>query len=207
MKKKNWFRGLSLADDQYVAEAHPDRVIKPKRNRVLISLVAACACFALVFVNLWLFIPFNTDPPDVSQYVGSEYYGLIQKLNVLTFRQPKYKNNAEKLWAGIKSISFGLNGGVTKDDAAEIQDAVPNEEGSITGTYQEITDNQVEGIIEADRIKRSDTHIFYLDDDVLRIFSIDKITQWKLEATLSTKKAKDLTWISGNSTFQAIARP
>ena len=174
MKKKNWYKGLSLADDQYVAEAHPDNAIKPARNKLLISLVAACACFALLIGNLWLFIPFNTDPPDVSQYAGSEYYGLIQKLNVLTFRQPKYKNNAEKLWAGIKSISFGLNGGVTKDDAAEIQDAVPNEEGSITGTYQEITDNQVEGIIEADRIKRSDTHIFYLDDDVLRIFSIDK---------------------------------
>ena len=174
MKKKNWYKGLSLADDQYVAEAHPDNAIKPARNKLLISLVAACACFALLIGNLWLFIPFNTDPPDVSQYADSEYYGLIQKLNVLTFRQPKYKNNAEKLWAGIKSISFGLNGGVTKDDAAEIQDAVPNEEGSITGTYQEITDNQVEGIIEADRIKRSDTHIFYLDDDVLRIFSIDK---------------------------------
>ena len=24
MKKKNWYRGLSLADDRYVAEAHPD---------------------------------------------------------------------------------------------------------------------------------------------------------------------------------------
>ena len=172
MKKKNWYKGLSLADDKYVAEAHPDNVIKPKRNKILISLVAACACFALLVCNLWLFIPFNTNPPDVSQYADSEYYGLIQKLNVLTFQQPKYKNNAEKIWAGMKS--FGMNDGATKDEDAVIPEAAPDGMTNGTSTYQEITDNQVAGIIEADRIKRSDTHIYYLDSDVLRIFSIDK---------------------------------
>ena len=172
MKKKNWYKGLSLADDKYVAEAHPNNVIKPKRNKILISLVAACACFALLVCNLWLFIPFNTNPPDVSQYADSEYYRLIQKLNVLTFQQPKYKNNAEKIWTGMKSL--GLNGGATKGEDAGIPEAAPDGMTNGTSTYQEITDNQVAGIIEADRIKRSDTHIYYLDSDVLRIFSIDK---------------------------------
>ena len=166
MKKKNWYRGLSLADDKYIAEAHPDNDIKPKRNRVLISLVAACACFALLFSNLWLFIPFSTTPPDVSRYADSEYYGLIQKLNVLTFEQPRYKNNAARIWSGLKNISFGA----TKGDNAAPESTIDG----VSGSYQEITDNQVEGIIEADRIKRSDTHIYYLDDEVLRIYSIDK---------------------------------
>lgn len=172
MKKKNWYRGLSLADDKYIAEAHPDNVIKPKRNRVFISLVAACACFALVICNLWLFIPFNTNPPDVSQYADSEYYGLIQKLNALTFEKPKYKNNAAKLWAGLENFSFGI----TKDavGGAPGNEMAADGETIGTGSYQEITDNQVQGIIEADRIKRSDTHIYYLDNDVLRIYSIDK---------------------------------
>ncbi len=170
MKKKNWYKGLSLADDQYIAEAHPDNVIKSPKNKILISLVAACACFALLICNLWLFIPFHTDPPDVSRYADSEYYGLIQKLNVLMFQPPRYKNNAEKLWAGLKDISFGK----TKEDAA-IEDAVPEMDGTgEVGNYQEITDNQVEGIIEADRIKRSDTHIYYLDNEVLRVYSIEK---------------------------------
>ncbi len=167
MKKKNWYRDLSLADDKYIAEAHPDNIVRPKRNRVFISLVAACACFALVICNLWLFIPFNTAPPDVSQYADSEYYGLIEKLNALTFEQPKYKNHAAKLWAGLSKIS--LSGVNTQDYLMEtevVEDA--------TGSYQEITDNQVEGIIEADRIKRSDKHIYYLDNEVLRIYSIDK---------------------------------
>lgn len=180
MKKKNWYRGFSLADDTYIAEAHPDHVIKPKRNKVVISLVAACACLALIVCNLWLFIPFNTTPPDVSQYADSEYYGLIQKLNVLTFEQPNHKNNAAKLWAGLSSISLG---GV-KDEAAETGDVINGTYGEVGGQeitanqveggYQEITDNQVEGIIEADRIKRSDTHIYYLDNEVLRVYSIDK---------------------------------
>ena len=172
MKKKNWYRGLSLADDKYIAEAHPDNVIKPKRNRVLISLVATCACFALIICNLWLFIPFNTNPPDVSQYADSEYYGLIQKLNALTFEKPKYKNNAAKLWEGLENFSFGITkdavGGALENEMAADGETIG------TGSYQEITDNQVQGIIEADRIKRSDTHIYYLDNDVLRIYSIDK---------------------------------
>ena len=176
MKKKNWYRGLSLADDKYVVEAHPDNVIKPKRNRVVISLIAACACFALVICNLWLFIPFSTTPPDVSHYADSEYYGLIQKLNVLTFVQPKYKNNAAKLWAGLRDIALGVRdialGGLKAESAAP-GDAMANGTSGV-GEYQEITDNQVEGIIEADRIKRSDKHIYYLDNEVLRIYSIEK---------------------------------
>ncbi|MBR3879578.1 MAG: beta-propeller domain-containing protein [Clostridia bacterium] len=177
MKKKNWYRGLSLADDKYITEAHPDNVIKSKNHRALISFVAACACLALIIGNLWLFVPFNNTAPDVSQYSNSEYYGLIQKLNALTFEQPKYKNNSEKLWAGLKNISLNL-GGWVKDEAAgeaPIPESNPNE-GFLGGedSYQEITDNQVKGIIEADRIKRSNTHIYYLDEDVLRIYSIDK---------------------------------
>lgn len=186
MKKKNWYKGLSLADDKYVAEAHPDNVIKPKRNKMLISLVAACACFALIICNLWLFIPYNTTPPDAEEYRDSEYYELIKKLKALTFEQPKYKNNAEKLWNTIKDISFVPMG--KNEDNVEmdyVADGAPGGTGNATngvesgtpngtGSYQEITDNQVEGIIEADRIKRSDTHIYYLDDEVLRVYSIDK---------------------------------
>ena len=168
MKKKNWYRSLSLADDRYIAEAHPDHIIRPKRNRALVSLVAACVCLALLFGNLWLFIPFNTNPPDVSRYANSEYYDIIRDLNVLTFQPPKYKNNAKKLLAACRAIfSLGKNG--APNDMGEAGSTTAG-----TGIYKEITDNQVAGIAEADRIKRSDTHIYYLDEEVLRIYSIDK---------------------------------
>lgn len=167
MKKENWYRTLGFADDKYVAEAHPDNVIRPKRKRVFISLVAACACFLLIFCNLWLFLPFNTTPPDVSEYADSEYYGLIQKLNLLTFERPRYKNNAAKLVANLKDFSFGF----AKVEDGEAPELGATENGQ--SGYKEITDNQVDGITEADRIKRSDTNIYYLDNEVLRIYSID----------------------------------
>ena len=172
MKKKNWYRSLSLADDKYIDEAHPDHIIKPQRNKALLSIVAACACAALIVCNLWLFIPFRTSPSDVSQYADSEYYALIQNLNVLTFEKPKYKNNAAKLWAGLVNIiSWGMKDATNAPSGS----VAPNgTDGGSSGNYKEITDNQVEGIIEADRIKRSDTHIYYLDGTTLRIYAIDK---------------------------------
>ncbi|MBO5755779.1 MAG: beta-propeller domain-containing protein [Clostridia bacterium] len=172
MKKKDWYRGLSLVDDKYIDEAHPDRIVRYKSKKRLLSIVAACACFALVLCNLWLFIPYRTTPPDVSEYADSEYYGLIQKINVLTFQKPKYKNNAAKLWAGAGDFLYTALGGVMMGgSSADMNgDSAP---GDAEGEYQEITDNQVEGVIEADRIKRSGTHIYYLDGTVLRVYAID----------------------------------
>ena len=163
MKKIDWYRSLSLADDKYVAEACSFNASRVKRRVGRISLLAACACL-LLFLNLWLFIPHRTTPPSVSRYEDSEYYGVIQQLNDLTFEQPRYKNNAAMILASIKALSPPLAG-----------DSDPDYTGSDYGSeYREITDNQVAGVIEADRIKRSDTHIYYLDDTVLRIYSIDK---------------------------------
>ncbi len=168
MKKRNWFRALSLADEEYLAEADPARTVRPKRRKAWVSVLAACACLALIFGNLWLFIPFSTTPPDVTAYADSAYYDLIQKLNVLTFQKPRYKNNAAWLWAGIKSLSWRVK------DEMNMSGGAGAPEDALADAYREVTDNQVQGIIEADRIKRTDTHIYYLDDEVLRVFAIDK---------------------------------
>ena len=161
MKKIDWYRIFSLADDKYVAEAFSFNASKTKRSTGRISVLAACACL-LLFLNLWLFIPHRTTPPSVSRYEDSEYYGVICQLNELTFEQPRYKNNAAMILASIKALSPPLAG-----------DSDPSYTGSkFDSEYREITDNQVAGVIEADRIKRSDTHIYYLDDTVLRIYSI-----------------------------------
>ena len=166
MTKKDWYRALSLADEKYIAEAHPDRTVLPKRNRALLSLAAACACIALIAASLWLFIPFPTDLPDVSQYADSEYYGLIEKLNVLTFQPPKYKNNAAKLFGSLKNLAPTNIGSLSTD-------VMMGDSSNGSGGYREVTDNQTAGVIEADRIKRSDTHIYYLDGQTLRVYSID----------------------------------
>ncbi len=166
MNKKDWYNGLNLADDKFVDEANPDKIvkIKSKRGKTIKAVLAACACFLLIFCNLWLFIPFRTTPPDVSKYSDSEYYDLIEKLNIATFQKPRYKNNAEKLWAGMKEL--------TADDI--LYGSMDTGTNNAPGSYEEITDNQVNGIIEADLIKRSSTHIYYLDGTTLRIYSISE---------------------------------
>ena len=165
MKKENWFRSLNLADDKYIAESNPDGKVKRfSRKRITVSVIATAACLALYFVNLWLFTPFGHTPPDVSRYHNSDYYGIIQKLNYLTWEKPKYNNNFQILKEKLSNL-LGLAPMVPEWDEDMALD-------SSAGTYVEITDNQVDGIIEADRIKRSDKYIYYLDYHILRIYSI-----------------------------------
>ena len=194
MKKDNWFKAVNLTDDKFLEEANPNaKIISISKKRITLSIIAAAACFALVLGNLWLFIPFNTNLPDVSRYSDSEYYGIIQKLNVLTFEKPQHKNNFEVIKNSLSDF-FGVR---LKGEAIEdiffqnnmMDGAAP--ESSMGGakeelymspdnTYEEITDNQVEGIIEADRIKRSDKHIYYLDNKTLRVFSIEGLNSKEL---------------------------
>ena len=185
MKKENWFRALNLADDKYVAEANPDGNGKRfNRKKISASIIAAAACLGLVLVNLWLFLPFRNTPPDVSRYSNSDYYGIIQKLNVLTWEKPKYNNNFQLVKEQLSNLlDFSLLG--AKGDAMAPEwdiemDMMAPAPGSSGSTYEEITDNQVEGIVEADRIKRSDRHIYYLDNQTLRVFSISGIDSEEL---------------------------
>ena len=41
--------------------------------------------------------------------------------------------------------------------------------------YEEVTDNQVQGVIESDIFKRSDKYIYYLRDNILSVYSINKM--------------------------------
>ena len=194
--KKKWFRTMDLVDEEYILEADPgQRVSHIGRKRVVISVLASCACLALVLSSLWLFTPYSTTPPSVKAYKDSQYYPVIRELSKLSWEKPKYDNNFQKYMAQLTGLLRGgvkgdamLNGGAMEDANAALPDMAPGEnvpvddneiyEGLVDGssgtgdTYEEITDNQVEGIIEADRIKRSNTHIYYLDGNTLRIFSI-----------------------------------
>lgn len=172
---------MELADEKYVAEADPEKqykgarleskVIDPKKRIRKWSIIAACVAVAVVAMNLALFIPYGTTPPSVVRYAGSEYYDIIKKLNVVTFREPDYKNNFEYLASGVGSA---LKGAAVEDAIAPTSPgAMAPTAADINGTYQETTDNQVEGVTEADRIKRSDKYIYYLCDYNLYVYSIE----------------------------------
>lgn len=140
-----------------------------KRRKIALSAVGLVACVAFGF---WLFMPYSTAMPDLSAYSGSEYYGLMQQLNEMTYTPPVYANNFDQYVATPLKDLFSI-----KD--ATGGSAPPAQNGS-AGEYRETTDNQVSGVIEGDLIKRSDKYIYYLHDNVaygetafsLRVYTI-----------------------------------
>lgn len=180
--KKKWFHTMDLADELYIKEADPAAPLR--KRRIATTLVASAACLALTITSLWLFLPYDNDLPSIENHKENEYYAVIEKLNALKKVESEYNNNFELM---VDEVGDLILGGVKGDAAPE--EALPEMENqadgasrgdgeiytsttSGTGTYEEITDNQVAGITEADRIKRSSSHIYFLDGSVLKIFNI-----------------------------------
>lgn len=159
MKKKKWLEGLQYADDRYIEEADPNAVVKGnKRSYRTMITVAACVCLFATLLGVFVIAPyFKKD--SVVRYRDSEYYTLIQKLNVLKKEQD--------LNHGYKGEGFSEMDGVLPPGGA-MEDGVDDEK------YEEITDNQVDGVVEGDLIKRSDRYAYYLTPGALYVYSIAK---------------------------------
>ena len=159
--------------------------------------IAAVTAMSLVVgvLAMVLFIPFSTTPPDVTRYAGSDYYTLIQRLNDITFQKPAYKNNFEKLADsldfGVKASPYpggeltilgtvaGMNSAVQAPMEGPLYNVPDGNKSDVTAgspdlgeQYEEVTDNQVAGVIEADIFKRSDQYVYYLRGTVLSVYSI-----------------------------------
>ena len=146
-----------------------ERLKKNQQKKIIAALSGAC-CFVLI-AGLVLFMPYNTQPPPVVQHQKSEYYDLICALNPLTYSKPTDKNNFEN-WFG--DLEEGVNGEVMAPGAA-LPDGSLNTGVNENDGYVEVTDNQVAGVIEGDRIKRSEKYIYYLQDTAhVQIYSIAK---------------------------------
>lgn len=165
MKKKEWAQAFSHIDERYVEEADPARDAKRPSRRNQLGLIAACA--AIVFLGLWLFIPYRTQVADISAYRDSDYYAVIERLNEVNAKKPTYRNNFGRVVVGVKSLFAGAK---FDNDASG---SATNGADSSVGDYRETTDNQVAGIIEGDLCKRTDTRIYYLDGATLRVYSIE----------------------------------
>lgn len=173
MKKRKLLRAMSLADDKYVEEAAPRNLTRrPAWHKW--TAIAACLCLLVTALNLVLFIPYNTNPPDVSEYADSEYYSVIQSINALTYQKPKYKNNFQSLMATLGSIGKAFDNMAQAPGASspDMENGTAGED--ISQKYEEVTDNQVAGVIEGDIFKRSDKYIYYVHAHNLYVYSIEK---------------------------------
>lgn len=146
---------------------------KHQRNK-RIAAGALCGVFT-VALALVLFVPYSTSLPDVSRYAASPYYDVICGINELTYSPPAYKNNFEALADKIENIGMvgsPMAPGEALPPMMDAPGALPEED--MAGKYEEVTDNQVEGVIEADLMKRSDRYIYYLCGDDFYIYTIDQ---------------------------------
>ena len=124
--------------------------MKQRSRRItLVSVLAVCLA-ALCGLLLLLFVPYaNAGMPTLAEYRGSDYYPLMQKINTLTYRAPKYRNNFEALTGWVQD----LFGGAQKADDME----APNDSADEGNDYLEVTDNQVAGVIEGDLFKATES--------------------------------------------------
>ncbi len=196
MKPNEWLDRLGSIDPQYIEEADPaahmpvaataPRKRHPiNRRRLWPIAVAACLCVALLLtLPIWLI---RDDQPDHNHGNDPQNYPYSSQF-------PGMLENASNYDHVFEKMNYYLYGGMTNGDVwydnAEIvlpEGSIGNEgdEGVSGGTdfvvgdssyntatpggngYVEVTDNQVAGVIEADRIKRTNTHIFYLRYTVL----------------------------------------
>lgn len=137
-----------------------NRAETQRKKKKKIKLISVCTVFlcAIIGLNLFLFIPYSTALPSVSAYKDSEYYPLIQQINALTYRPPRYKNNFEAIFGGLFSGAKGGN-----DMSAEGGTNMTPGQSEPENGYVEVTNNQEEGVIEGDLFKRTKDTIFYLN--------------------------------------------
>ena len=171
MKEKRLLSAFSYIDDKYVKEAEPKMTtssISPFKT------FAKVACIILVMaLGLYLFIPFSTKGPDLTVYQGSEYFPIIERISAYRHQPSPYKNNFQYLAAEIGDF-FGSFGNLVGGSMAPTEDGAPEMNGSANGKYEETTDNQVSGVIEADLMKRTDKYIFRLGLTKLSVYDINK---------------------------------
>ena len=138
-----------------------------KRLAVLSSVLSVVLVFALV-----LFVPYSVGGyPNLSRYEESDYYPVMEKLSKIVY-SPAEKTNNFKRWNVADNLFGGIGcAAAPKGDTDMAPGAEYNQNSG--DSYQEVTNNQVQGVTEGDLFKRSSSTLFYLTSDyVLRAYSI-----------------------------------
>lgn len=165
--------------DEYMENIRAKAARIKTRRRIAMS----CSAVFVLALLLTLFVPYNDQLPSVTKYQNSPYYQLITGINKATYRPPAHKNNYEWL---KEALSFAKFDAPTSDSVAAgenlywgaedmgMPNAAPSDKGNYGQSYEEVTDNQVKGVIEGDLFKRSDKYIYYLRGTELTVYSIAK---------------------------------
>lgn len=152
--------------DEYMDNIQRKAKAIKKRRRIMASTLTTVFVLALAvgLVQPWGGNHVDT-PATARPWSGSTGGNTIAPVSA-------YSQLAQKL----KSIRFAEDSVDWDEDY--IFGAIPDTDGSNAAvgnqTYQEVTDNQVAGVIEGDLFKRSDKYLYYLNGKQICIYTIDK---------------------------------
>lgn len=176
---------------------------KNKQRKVLMTTAGALCLCIIAGIAFW---PFAGRDQNISQYKDSEYIKVIEAINR---DLPSYSNRNDSLLfgtAGMDGSAMDMAEGVPQ--ASQAPGATPDYDMSTedgTNSSVEITDHQIAGVLEADIIKRSQTHIFYLKQNILEIYPIageetKLLGTWKLGVDLNSYYGNAEMYLSADAT-------
>lgn len=146
---------------------------KKQTQRKALMATAGMLCLCII---AGIVLPYFKDDSDIQMYADNEYFKVIEAIN----RDFPNRDEKDFWWSWITEEDTLVNS--DRMEAMTPVDPVPEAPGeapdySINGDTNnnssvEITDHQVAGVLEADIIKRSQTHIFYLKGNMLEVYPI-----------------------------------
>lgn len=183
MKRKKTLNMMDSIDNDLIDRASPNNIKPIKRSfSKKIGLLAACIAVAVLAVNLAVFLPMGKDDDSfiagdkqptvndsLSHLIHDSYSDIKDIIDENSY--PLYDNDMSE---GPSFPPPGANppSGGNADRPNDVGGSVSGE--SSGSGYVEVTDNQVDGVIEADLFKRTASHIFYLREHGIYAYSIDK---------------------------------
>lgn len=184
MKKIDMARALGLADEEYVDEAAVYKKYtetKSSRWRTIVILAACLAVAASVMCSVIFFTDIGNGNTDDTSDLTDD--GIPDFLN-----EGKYGDY------------FSIVKALYEYESGSVSDVTPGTEGSdLMSDYRETTDNQVDGIIEADLFKRTSTHIFYYNrvSEELYAYSVNGEDSKIVSSFAIESSYKQYTWLRG----------
>ncbi len=157
---------------------------KRRRKIALVSVLSSVAAVFLLALNLTLFFPYTVGGYDISAYAGSEYYALMDEIGSLTYSKSRRTNNFREYAGAALAFLFG-GYGAADPDLGNGSVGEGNPPTSDDQHYEEVTNNQVQGIVEGDLLKRSDKYLYYLSYAEARYHQGDVLTDENGEPILN----------------------
>ena len=204
------YEAMGNISDTYISEAASATGVKTSKRPRVIACIAACLALVLVLPSVFLIASLR-DP--LKAYRNDPYYTVIASI-VQGQNEAAYlaKLQEKPMWERIFGMFWAKAGDIASPKADRETGAVlsGNMIDSVSDRQDDvITDNQVEGVLEADIIKRNDSHIFYLHGNDFRIYTLDgenskEIAAYAMNAIVDGVSVSEFYLIGSKLVFEGV---